>query len=75
MDGIMRGNAKIGICQRTVLWYNMFCYFLFLWRVHCERQCVKEMRVLVIGDGKVGHTLVESLAQEGHDVVIVDSND
>ena len=33
------------------------------------------MRVLVIGDGKVGHTLVESLAQEGHDVVIVDSND
>ena len=36
---------------------------------------MKEMRVLVIGDGKVGHTLVESLAQEGHDVVIVDSND
>ena len=33
------------------------------------------MRVLVIGDGKVGHTLVEHLAQEGHDVVIVDSND
>ena len=34
-----------------------------------------KMRVLVIGDGKVGHTLVEHLAQEGHDVVIVDSND
>lgn len=33
------------------------------------------MRVLVIGDGKVGHTLVEHLAREGHDVVIVDSND
>ena len=32
-----------------------------------------KMRVLVIGDGKVGHTLVEHLAQEGHDVVIVDS--
>ena len=43
--------------------------------MHCSRQCVKEMRVLVIGDGKVGHTLVESLAQEGHDVVIVDSDD
>ena len=43
--------------------------------MHCRRQCVKEMRVLVIGDGKVGHTLVESLAQEGHDVVIVDSDD
>ena len=33
------------------------------------------MRILVIGDGKVGHTLVEHLAQEGHDVVIIDSND
>ena len=30
------------------------------------------MRILVVGDGKVGHTLAEHLAREGHDVVIVD---
>ncbi|MBQ8535812.1 MAG: Trk system potassium transporter TrkA [Clostridia bacterium] len=30
------------------------------------------MRILVVGDGKVGHTLAEHLAREDHDVVIVD---
>ena len=33
------------------------------------------MRILVVGDGKVGHTLAEHLAREGHDVVIVDRSD
>jgi len=33
------------------------------------------MQILVIGDGKVGHTLVEHLAREGHDVVIIDNNE
>lgn len=33
------------------------------------------MRILVIGDGKVGHTLAEHLTQEGHDVVMIDRND
>lgn len=33
------------------------------------------MRITVIGDGKVGHTLAENLALEGHDVVIVDRSD
>ncbi|MBE5801802.1 MAG: Trk system potassium transporter TrkA [Clostridiales bacterium] len=33
------------------------------------------MRILVVGDGKVGHTLAENLAREEHDVVIVDSNE
>ncbi len=33
------------------------------------------MHILVIGDGKVGHTLVEHLATEGHDVVVVDNNE
>ena len=33
------------------------------------------MFILVIGDGKVGHTLVEHLAREGHDVVIIDNNE
>lgn len=30
------------------------------------------MRILVVGDGKVGHTLSEQLIHEGHDVVIID---
>lgn len=33
------------------------------------------MRILVVGDGKVGHTIAENLAREAHDVVIVDRNE
>ncbi len=33
------------------------------------------MRILVVGDGKVGHTLAESLTREGHDVVIIDRDE
>jgi trk system potassium uptake protein TrkA len=33
------------------------------------------MRLLVVGDGKVGHMLAEQLASENHDVVIVDKSD
>lgn len=33
------------------------------------------MRILVVGDGKVGHTIAEHLAREAHDVVIVDRSD
>jgi len=33
------------------------------------------MRILVVGDGKVGHTLAESLTSEGHDVVIIDRDE
>ena len=33
------------------------------------------MRILVVGDGKVGHTLAEQLVSEGHDVVIIDRDD
>lgn len=33
------------------------------------------MRILVVGDGKVGHTLAEHLANEEHDVVIVDRDE
>lgn len=32
------------------------------------------MRISIVGDGKVGYTLSEQLSQEGHDVVIIDSN-
>ncbi|MBQ8313934.1 MAG: Trk system potassium transporter TrkA [Clostridia bacterium] len=33
------------------------------------------MRILVVGDGKVGHTLAESLTAEGHDVVMIDRDE
>ena len=33
------------------------------------------MKILVVGDGKVGHTMAEHLARENHDVVIVDRSD
>lgn len=33
------------------------------------------MRILVVGDGKVGHTLAENLTQEEHDVVVIDRNE
>ncbi len=32
------------------------------------------MRIVVIGDGKVGYILTKLLAQEGHDVVVIDRN-
>lgn len=32
------------------------------------------MKIVIIGDGKVGHTLMKELSQEGHDIVIVDNN-
>lgn len=33
------------------------------------------MRILVVGDGKVGHTLAENLTAEGHDVVMIDRDE
>ena len=33
------------------------------------------MRILIVGNGKVGHTLAEKLISEGHDVTIIDRND
>lgn len=32
------------------------------------------MRIVIIGDGKVGRTLVESLSSEGHDLTVIDSS-
>ena len=31
------------------------------------------MKVVIVGDGKVGYALTEELAREGHDVVVIDS--
>ncbi len=33
------------------------------------------MRILIVGDGKVGHTLATELLREGHDITIIDQND
>ena len=33
------------------------------------------MRILVVGNGKIGHTLAAELISEGHDVVIIDRNE
>ncbi|MBR5320684.1 MAG: Trk system potassium transporter TrkA [Clostridia bacterium] len=32
------------------------------------------MKIIIVGDGKVGATLVEHLSQEGHDVIVIDKN-
>lgn len=32
------------------------------------------MRIVIVGDGKVGATLVEHLSQEEHDIVVIDRN-
>ena len=33
------------------------------------------MKIIIVGDGKVGLTLTEQLSQEGHELVVIDSND
>ena len=33
------------------------------------------MRILVVGDGKVGYTVAQQLTREGHDVVIIDKSE
>lgn len=32
------------------------------------------MRIIVIGDGKVGRAIIEHICQEGHEVVVIDKN-
>ena len=32
------------------------------------------MKIIIVGDGKVGLTLTEQLSSEGHDLVVIDSN-
>lgn len=32
------------------------------------------MKIVVIGDGKVGRAIVEHTCQEGHEVVVIDKN-
>lgn len=32
------------------------------------------MKIIVVGDGKVGYTIVKQLSSEGHDVTVIDNN-
>ena len=32
------------------------------------------LRIIIVGCGKVGRTLVEQLGKEGHDITIIDKN-
>ncbi len=32
------------------------------------------MKIVIVGDGKVGYTLAKTLSQEGHDIVVIDNN-
>ena len=32
------------------------------------------MKIVIVGDGKVGVTLTEQLSKEGHDIVIIDKD-
>ena len=32
------------------------------------------MKIIIVGGGKIGATLIESLESEGHDITVVDSN-
>ncbi len=32
------------------------------------------MKIVIVGDGKVGYALTKSLSEEGHDVVVIDNN-
>ena len=33
------------------------------------------MKIIVVGDGKVGHALAEQLVGEGHDVTVIENDD
>lgn len=32
------------------------------------------MKIVIVGDGKIGHTLAEQLCREGHDITVIDCN-
>ena len=39
-----------------------------------ENHSVRGLRIIIVGCGKVGSTLIERLDQEGHDITIIDQN-
>ena len=32
------------------------------------------MKIIIVGCGKIGATLIENLVSEGHDITVIDSN-
>lgn len=43
-------------------------------RVRNTKKNQDTLNIIIVGCGKVGHTLTEQLAREGHDITIVDTN-
>lgn len=41
---------------------------------HVNSQTTKGLRIIIVGCGKVGKTLIEQLSREGHDIIIIDHN-
>ena len=35
---------------------------------------IKKMKIVIIGDGKVGHKLTTQLSEEDYDIVLIDQN-
>ena len=35
----------------------------------------KQMKIVVIGSGKLGNSLATKLAEEGHDIAVIDNNE
>ena len=33
------------------------------------------MKIVIIGDGKVGHKLTSQLSEEGYDIILIDQNE
>ena len=39
-----------------------------------SKKRIKEMKIVIIGDGKVGHKLTSQLSEEGYDITLIDQN-
>ena len=39
-----------------------------------EKPSKRGLKIIIVGCGKVGRTLVDRLSKEGHDIVIIDKN-
>ena len=50
-------------------------YFLEEDEVGISKKSVKPgLKIIIVGCGKVGSTIVEQLSQEGHDITVIDNN-
>ena len=44
-------------------------------QVHATKKKNNTLNIIIVGCGKVGHTLTEHLVSEGHDITIIDTNE